>query len=132
MEEDFPKHVQSLSPTFVEIFKQAAMAEKKKLDHIAGVGYGKALEFLVKDYLVDKNSEDKDLVEKIKQKSLGKCIADNVDDERIKKAASGAKLLRNDETHYERKVEDKDVQDLKDLIQLTVYWIEAEKMTENL
>jgi len=38
--------------------------------------------------------------------------------------------LGNDETHYLRKWEQKDLTDLKNLIGLTVHWIEMEELTE--
>lgn len=41
----------------------------------------------------------------------------------IKEMAKRAVWLGNDETHYVRKWEDKDIQDLKNLIDLTVYFI---------
>ncbi|MGH9690457.1 MAG: hypothetical protein ACRD4C_05105 [Candidatus Acidiferrales bacterium] len=52
-----------------------------------------------------------------------------VKNEKVKAIAARAVWLGNDETHYTRKWEDKDLEDLKNLIQLTVHWIEMEKMT---
>jgi hypothetical protein len=45
--------------------------------------------------------------------------------------AKRAAWLGNDETHYIRKWEDKDLDDLKKLIKLTVLWIEMEQMTKD-
>ena len=39
--------------------------------------------------------------------------------------------LGNDETHYVRKWEDKDISDLKRLIKLTVNWIENNLLTQD-
>ena len=50
----------------------------------------------------------------------------------IKAVAKRAVWLGNDETHYVRKWEEKDVQDLKGLIRLTILWIEKVKETERL
>ncbi|NGT51777.1 DUF4145 domain-containing protein [Clostridium perfringens] len=91
------------------------------------MGYRKALEFLIKDYLIHKNSEIK---EEIEGKLLGKCINENVENPKIKKMAKGASWLGNDETHYIRKWKDKDINDLKKMIDLTVYWIAYELKTE--
>lgn len=44
--------------------------------------------------------------------------------------AKGASWLGNDETHYVRKWKDKDISDLKKMIELTVYWISYELKTE--
>lgn len=64
--------------------------------------------------------------------SLSKCIDDYVDDVKINAVAKRAVWLGNDETHYVRKWEGKDVQDLKGLIRLTILWIEKEMETERL
>ncbi|HUK56130.1 MAG TPA: hypothetical protein VLY20_05685, partial [Nitrospiria bacterium] len=45
----FPESVEKLSPKFCEIYNEAAWAESLKLLNVAGPGYRKALEFLVKD-----------------------------------------------------------------------------------
>jgi hypothetical protein len=62
---------------------------------------------------------------------LGNCIAEYVKNDRISQTAARATWLGNDETHYVRKWEDKDVKDLKNLIGLTVRWIEMEQMTDD-
>jgi hypothetical protein len=46
----FPDAVAKLSPTFVSIFAEAEEAAQLRLQQIAGPGYRKAFEFLVKDY----------------------------------------------------------------------------------
>ena len=55
-----------------------------------------------------------------------------VDDVRIKEVAKRAVWLGNDETHYVRQWDDKDIHSLKTLIDLTVHWIEAEEMTKSI
>ena len=49
---------------------------------------------------------------------------------KVKSCAEKAVWLGNDETHYERKWENKDINDLKLLIKLTLHHIEAEILTE--
>jgi len=93
---------------------------------VAGPGYRKALEFLIKDYLCLAQPDDG---EQIKKVQLGPCITTYVRNEKVKAMAARAVWLGNDETHYTRKWEDKDLEDLKKLIQLTVHWIEMEEMT---
>jgi hypothetical protein len=61
---------------------------------------------------------------------LGKCIDTYINDLNLKECARRAAWLGNDETHYIRKWEDKDVNDLKTLIRLTVNWIENVLLTE--
>ena len=86
------------------------------------------MEFLIKDYAIHNKPTEK---EKIEKKLLGPCIADYVDDNRIKTVAKRAVWLGNDETHYVRKWEGKNLEDLKKLIELTVHWIEMEYLTKS-
>lgn len=125
---DFNGIIREISPMFIEIYNQSLGAENANLNEISGVGYRKALEFLIKDYLVGKDPESED---KIKKMALGNCIKQHVDDVRLKTVAKRAVWLGNDETHYLRKWEGKDLKDLKKLIDLTVHWIEMEKLTES-
>lgn len=114
------EQVIGLSPLFVEIYSQASAAEASDLDQISGVGYRKALEFLIKDYCIHKNPEKEF---NIKELALSKVIGDYVDDINIKECAKRAVWLGNDETHYVRKFESQDIEDLKVLITVTMGWI---------
>jgi hypothetical protein len=67
----------------------------------------------------------------IEKAPLGKVIEDFIEDPRIKDMAKRAAWLGNDEVHYLRKWEDKDLGDLLALIELTVYSIECEKLSKN-
>lgn len=127
IESEFSDNVKNISTNFVEIFNQAAKAESLNLNHISGIGYRKALEFLIKDYLI---STKPDKEGNIKKKFLGKCIKDDIDNLNVKDMAERATWLGNDETHYVRKWESKDIEDLKLLIKVTLHWIEMELLTE--
>ena len=81
------------------------------------------------DYLLSKET-DEQVIENIKKKFLNNCIQENVQNDNIKNVAKRTVWLGNDETHYVRQWEDKDVQYLKKLIDLTVRWIENEIETE--
>jgi hypothetical protein len=126
---EFSEIINTISPTFSTIYNQAYHAEQASLDQVCGVGYRKALEFLIKDYLISKE-EDETKKENIKKKFLNNCIQENVQNENIKNVAKRAVWLGNDETHYIRKWADKDVSHLKQLIELTIKWIESEVETE--
>jgi hypothetical protein len=118
---EFPKEVESISPNFIKIFNQAHHAEKEGLDLICGVGYRKALEYLIKDYIISEHPND---AEKVKANhKLQQCINTYIDDSDIKEMAERASWLGNDETHYVKKRNDKDIQDLKNLIDLTVFFV---------
>ncbi|MGO9404241.1 MAG: hypothetical protein ACLPVW_12315 [Terriglobales bacterium] len=119
--------IKRVSPDFVAIFEQAEGAEQRGLKLVCGPGYRKALEFLIKDYVI---KTDPDQAEQIKKQTLAKCIADHVSSDRIKQIAARAVWLGNDETHYLRKWDGKDLVDLKGLVALTVHWIEMEELTK--
>lgn len=124
----FTDTISSISESFITIYNQAYAAEQQNLTEICGVGYRKALEFLIKDYIILNKPDDK---EKVERKLLGACIAEYVEDNKIKTVAKRAVWLGNDETHYIRKWEGKNLEDLKKLIELTVHWIEMEFLTNN-
>lgn len=128
---EFSEIINFISPQFVSIYNQAYFAEQTNLDQICGVGYRKALEFLIKDYLISKEKDEK-VKENIKKKFLSNCIQDDVQEKNIKEVAKRAVWLGNDETHYVRIWENKDVSNLKQLIELTVRWIENEIETERI
>lgn len=125
----FDKIIEDISQDFVNIYQQSEQAEKEDLIKICGMGYRKALEFLIKDYIISKLSAEPEK-EKIKEKKLGKCIEENIQDPRIKEMAKRANWLGNDETHYVKKYEGKDLIDLKKLIELTIHFISMEKLSE--
>ncbi|MBK7871124.1 MAG: DUF4145 domain-containing protein [Saprospiraceae bacterium] len=124
----FSETISSISPSFSTIYNQAIFAEQNGLNEICGVGYRKALEFLIKDYSILSNPQDK---EKIEKKLLGACIDQYVTDSRLKAVSKRAVWLGNDETHYIRKWEGKNLDDLKRLIDLTIHWIEMEALTKS-
>lgn len=126
----FSNIISELSPNFCEIYNQAYIAEQTNLMQICGTGYRKSLEFLIKDYLISTLPADQH--EAIKNKFLNNCIRDNISNINIKTVASRAVWLGNDETHYTRKWEDKDINDLKSIIELTLHWIESEIRTQKL
>ncbi|MBS7416389.1 DUF4145 domain-containing protein [Pseudomonas syringae] len=123
------EEVTEISPQFAEIYNQAFQAEAYGLGEVAGVGYRKSLEYLIKDYCTAQHP-DKD--EDIKKRPIAQVIEAFVSNENIKQCAKRAIWLGNDETHYVRKWEGKDIKDLKLLIQITVSWIQQEVITKKL
>ena len=125
--ETFSKEINEASPTFVEIYNQSLASQSANLHQLTGIGLRKALEFLVKDFAIHEHSDKTDA---IKATPLGQCIEQYISDDRIRTCAKLAAWLGNDETHYVRKWEDKDISDLRILIRLTVNWIENHLLTE--
>lgn len=129
--EDFSEDIVTISPAFVEIFNQAYAAQQLELRDICGVGYRKALEFLIKDYIISGKSDETE-IDAVKKKQLGKCISEDVLDANVKEVAKRATWLGNDETHYVRKWGDKDIHSLVSLIRLVIHWIEASETTKRI
>lgn len=127
IKEAFPEPVVKVSPIFAEVYNQSLAAEAAGLHQLTGIGLRKALEFLIKDFAVNQQPDNKD---KILKALLGPCIQNFVDDQRIKDCAKRAAWLGNDETHYLRKWQDQDIKDLKVLLRLTVNWVESVLLTE--
>jgi hypothetical protein len=124
---NYSEHIQAISPNFCAIENEAYNAERQGWKLVAGPGYRKALEFLIKDYLCGLRPAD---AETIKHIQLGPCIEGYVTNDSVKATPERAAWLGNDETHCARRWEDKDLTDLKRLIDLTVHWIEMEVMTK--
>lgn len=123
----FQGEVEEISPSFIEIYNESLQAESLNLKQICGVGYRKALEFLIKDFLIIVQPENED---KIRKKFLGNCIKDHIENINLKQIAERAVWLGNDETHYERVWEEKDIEDLKKLIDVTLHWVSMEILTK--
>lgn len=121
----FDSDIVTTSPQFPYIYNQAKRAEDLGLDQIAGMGYRKALEFLIKDYLINVKDLESDMIRKL---ALGACI-NNYTTANIKAVASRATWIGNDETHYERVYKNNDIEDLKLLLKLTVNWIDDDIKT---
>jgi hypothetical protein len=135
--------IEDASPSFYDIYDQALAAEQERFNHAAGPAYRKALEFLVKDYVgavardalkaseeagdVAATSAATEELKAIRESQLGAVIEKRIDDPRIRETAKRAAWLGNDATHYIRKWESHDLQDLKDLIQLVVMFIESQE-----
>ncbi len=124
--ERFDECIKKISPKFGDIWNEAFRAEHHGLKDICGAGYRKALEFLIKDYLIYRSPQKET---EIKNKKLDKC-ADELD-EALKKRVKRAIWLGNDETHYMRKWEGKDLKDLKALIGSTLDWIKGVHLTSH-
>lgn len=124
---EFPQEITAVSPSFEKLYNQALAAESYGLTEVCGAGYRKALEFLVKEYLIQLSPQE---ASSIKKEFLGTCIKTRVKDARVKQCAELAAWLGNDETHYERRWVGKDLEDLKLLIDLTIHSVSSELLTQ--
>ena len=122
----FSSEIEKISIDFCELYNEAHKAENIGLFNICGAGYRKALEFLIKDYIYKNKIKTKT---DIRTKPLSQCINDDIKDANIKACAKRAAWLGNDATHYFRKWRQLDLDDLKNLIEVTIRWIETETIT---
>ena len=115
--------VEKLSPDYIKIYAQACQAERNSLTEICGMGYRKALEFLVKDYAIYRVPGDE---ETIKALPLAKCIDKYIDSPRIKSLAQRSAWLGNDETHYVRAHQDRSYLDIKKFLHAIETFVSAD------
>lgn len=118
----FSDGIKAISPTFVKTYNQAQFAESQRLTEICGIGYRRALEFLVKDYLIHLTPDQE---ESIKAEFLGASIK-RIHNNHIKVLAERSTWIGNDETHYVRKHESFDYTDMKRFIIAMVRYIDSE------
>ena len=118
----FDGRLTTLSPKFEEIYNQAFQAETENLNHIAGMGYRKALEFLIKDYAISLNPQDKTKISNPKY-MLNNCIKDYITADNLRDTTKLTAWIGNDETHYTRVHTDKDINDLKQYLDTAIYFI---------
>lgn len=124
-----PDTIRTISPNFVEIYSQAMAAKNCNLPQLEGMGLRKALEFLIKDFVLRKE-DDSVRISQIQRKRLSACIKEDISNPQLKNAAKRANWLGNDETHYTRIWEMHDVEDLKKLILVSVSVIDGILLTE--
>ena len=119
----FDAEIEKVSEDFVKIYTQSHKAEQLGFDKICGMGYRKALEFLVKDFAINLHPKE---VEKIKKQTLAQCIENFIDSPKIKTLSKASAWIGNDETHYCRQHEDYNIEHLKAFINAIVSYINSE------
>lgn len=122
---DIPTDIETYYPDFYRIYEEAARAESLKLNEICGMGYRKALEYLVKHYAIERNEELKDDIEEEKLIQTIKRL-----DTRLATLATAAAWLGNDQTHIVKKHPDHDLAQLKAFVAALCQFILSEKEFE--
>ena len=82
---------------------------------------------MIKDYCIYRHNDEE---EKIKKQLLGQVISKFIDSTKILNLSKASAWIGNDETHYIRKFEDKDINDLKRFIDATVAFITYELISD--
>lgn len=128
---DWPKPIvelkngNSVTPAdsnFIKTYLQSLVAENYGLDEIAGMGYRKAIEYLVKDWAIQANPGEKDAIEK---SWLGAVITNYYKGD-LKEILERATWLGNDQAHYNKLFEEYDLDVLKELIELNMVELDRE------
>lgn len=119
----FSKLIQNISPDFCKIYNQAYIAQQQNLNEISGIGYRKALEFLVKDYAISRNPNES---VNIKSLNLSSCINKYIESPQIKNLATAATWIGNDETHYIKKNINYNLEDMLEFIDVIISFIDSE------
>ena len=99
---------------FILTYLQSLEAENLGLDELAGMGYRKAIEYLVKDWAIQNNPDKKEEIEK----SWLAAVINTYYNGELKEILERASWLGNDQTHYNRLFEEFDIKVLKELIDL--------------
>lgn len=117
MKKVFEQPIIEISPNFVTSYNEAYAAEQSGATGLAGIGYRRAFEFLMKDYAIYKNPEN---AESIKNSTLAKCISDYSPTDNTKELWEKTAWIGNDFSHYNSKHPDISLEDLKSLIDFSV------------
>lgn len=107
---------------FIKTYLQSLVAESQGLDEIAGMGYRKAIEYLVKDWAIHKFPTDKDKIQKL---WLSDIIKNYFNDD-LKEILDRATWLGNDQSHYNKLFEEFNIVHLKELIDLIMVELDRE------
>ncbi|WP_294763649.1 hypothetical protein [uncultured Fusobacterium sp.] len=122
IDEEVPSKIKDFFPRFYNIYSQALTAESYGLEELIGIGFRKSIEFLIKDFLIEIK---KFSVDEISEMSLQNAI-NKIDDIKTKTLATKIYWLGNDETHYQKKHEDRNYTDMKIFIKLLYSYINSE------
>lgn len=119
-----PEILRQAYPYFYQIYDQATEAETHGLDKISGMAYRKALEILVKQYLIKQIPNEE---EHILKESLGKSI-DRIPLESIRNLAKAISWIGNDQTHMLQRHPDYKVPEMKRFMSALCHLITLEQI----
>lgn len=114
---------------FQSIWTQSKNAKEIGLDEIAGMGFRKALDCLVRAYACSKNPDSISKINDPRQ-NLGSVIGTHILNEDIKTLAKASSYLGNDHAHIFKKFPENDVDDLANLIESLLGLIISENLRE--
>ena len=121
-----PTDLKDLFPDFFELYNQANIAELNGLNKITGMAYRKALEILVKQYLIQQTPNEKD---NILSEALSHSIA-RISSSKIQSLAKAISWIGNDQTHMIQKHPDYNVPEMKRFMLALCHLIIAEHIAD--
>lgn len=107
---------------FIKTYLQSLEAESMGFDEIAGMGFRKAIEYLVKDWAIHNKPNEKD---KILSLWMSQIISEYFIGD-VKEILDRATWLGNDQSHYNKLFEDFNISHLKELIDLIMVELDRE------
>lgn len=119
---DIPDNIKEISENFESIYTQSESAYQLGLKQIAGMGYRKSIEFLIKDFLIFLNPKDTDKILKL---TLDNAIS-QIDNEKLQNLARMTNYLANDQVHIKTLHPAKDIDDLRNFLKNLVLLISFE------
>ena len=126
---NYDESIDTISPSFSIIYRDAVMSEKNGLNTLIGLGYRKALEFLLKDWMINEHPDE---AERIKRQNISSCIKQYISDAQLKTCLERTIWLGNDEAHYVREWPQKSIDDLKKLLEISLHIIAGKLLIEKL
>ena len=117
--QEFSSEINELSPSFIKIFNDAYRAEQVGLTEVVGLGYRRAFEFLIKDYAIGKEN-DEAKKENIKKMQLSQVVNTYFPDGEVKDLLVRAAWIGNDFSHYESRHLNIKLEDLRQLVLISV------------
>ena len=121
---DIKEDIRKISPKFYDVYKQSLIAKNSGLNELYGMGFRKAIEYLVKDFAISENPNKRSSIE---ASSLHSCIENYFKNSDARTALLACKWLGNNETHYVNSNDSDDVSLLENLIEDTLYYIHREQ-----
>lgn len=114
---------------FFQIYEHAHQAHEQGFTEVSGTGFRKSFEFLVKDYAIYCFPDDRDKIVRQPVQQVIKRFSQNT---QLNIVAERAAWLGNDQTHYTVEWDDMNVDNLKNLIKSTVFWIHHTEFSKEL
>lgn len=119
----FSEKISTLSPRFIQIYREAYYSEIAGNLSSAGIAYRLALEILIKDYaIVELHKDEKEVT----SKKLFSAIEDYLPNVNFQKVADVIRLKGNDYTHFKEKYNQVDFSMFKDYLNIFIDLIEVQ------